>query len=203
MTAKKKHVAKPVLTFTYPCYICGNILVKARQVINHLEAIHGYKLPVRAVGHKRPQDPQYDYNNDPQSKDDYDVSHYACASCWFHCPEAGLKELSDHVNATHHPENVDPVKNNDGKIKGGEVTDIDKNESLNQEREKARKAEGREGDQESEEDSEAPDDGGEDQIMAETDDKKEGSKDIGDIYQKLNELVDMFQRMLKGKDDKA
>ncbi|KAG1100181.1 hypothetical protein G6F42_017714 [Rhizopus arrhizus] len=69
--------------------------------------------------------------------------------------------------------------------------------------EKARKAEGREGDQESEEDSEAPDDGGEDQIMAETDDKKEGSKDIGDIYQKLNELVDMFQRMLKGKDDKA
>ncbi|KAK4516462.1 A_deaminase domain-containing protein [Mucor velutinosus] len=190
MAAKKKPSAKEVITFTYPCYICGNILSKARQAINHVEVIHGYKLPVRQVGHKRPQDPHYEYNNDPDTVDDYDVSHYACASCWFHCPEAGLKELSDHVNQVHHPENVDPEKNKHGEIKGGEVTDSDITNTLNEAKHSANRAEGIED--------------GEDQVMEETDDKKdkkEDSKDIGDIYQKLNELVDMFQRVLKGKDD--
>ena len=198
MAAKKKQSTKEVLTFTYPCYICGNILSKARQVINHVDAIHGYKLPVRSVGHKRPQDPHYEYNNDPQTDDDYDISHYACASCWFHCPEAGLKELSDHVNEVHHPENVAPEKNKHGEVKGGEVTDSDRTNRLDEAKHNANRAEGRESDNKSEDD--------EDQLMAETDDKKDkqaDDKDVGDIYQKLNELVEMFQRVLKGKDDKA
>ncbi|GAN01078.1 hypothetical protein MAM1_0004c00509 [Mucor ambiguus] len=199
MAAKKKQPSKKeVLTFTYPCYICGNILSKARQAISHVEVIHGYKLPVRQVGHKRPQDPHYEYNNDPETDDDYDVSHYACASCWFHCPEAGLKELSDHVNEAHHPDNVKPEKNKHGEIKGGEVTDSDITNNLNQAKHNANKAEGIVDNKE--------DKDGEDQVMADTDDKndKKGDpKDIGDIYQKLNELADMFQRVLKGKDDKA
>ncbi|KAF1797300.1 C2H2-type zinc finger transcription factor [Mucor lusitanicus] len=194
--AKKKQLAKKeVLTFTYPCYICGNILSKARQVVNHVETIHGYKLPVRQVGHKRPQEPHYEYNNDPATVDDYDVSHYACASCWFHCPEAGLKELSDHVNSVHHPENVAPEKNKHGEIKGGEVTDSDITNSLNQAKHSANRAEGIEGGED--------DKDGEDQVMAESSDKKakkDDNKDMGDIYQKLNELVDMFQRVLKGND---
>ncbi|KAL9540535.1 hypothetical protein MBANPS3_009626 [Mucor bainieri] len=168
-------------------------------VINHVESIHGYKLPSRQVGHKRPQDPHYEYNNNPESDDDYDTSHYACSSCWFHCPEAGLKELSDHVNRVHRPKNVNPEKNDNGLIKGGEVTDSDITNELNQKKHDANKAEGIENDSDEEKD-------GEDEIMADTDDKKEKKgdpKDIGDIYQKLNELIDMFQRVLKGSNDKA
>ncbi|KAG2199901.1 hypothetical protein INT46_008040 [Mucor plumbeus] len=195
MVLKKKQSNKEVLTFTYPCYICGNILGKGRQVINHIEAIHGYKLPARSVGHKRPPDTLYEYKNDPSSREEYDLSHYACSSCWFHCPEAGLKELSDHINATHHPENVDSTKNKNGEIKGGEVTDIDRNAALAKARIEARKAEAETTDEEGED---------EDEEMVETEDKQKNKaqpkRDMSDVYQKLNELADMFQKLFKGKE---
>lgn len=202
MVSKKKQSSKEVLTFTYPCYICGNIFGKGRQIINHIEAIHGYKLPARSVGHKRPPDTLYEYKNDPSSEEEYDISHYACPSCWFHCPEAGLKELSDHVNASHHPENVDPTKNKSGEIKGGEVTDIDRNAALTKARIEARKAEI--GTTDEEEGDNEGDEGDEDEEMAETKDKQnykaQPKRDVNDIYQKLNELADIFQKLFKGKE---
>lgn len=202
MVSKKKQSNKEVLTFTYPCYICGNILGKGRQVINHVEAIHGYRLPIRSVGHRRPQDTLYEYNNNPSSSEEYDISHYACSSCWFHCPEAGLKELSDHVNATHHPENVDPIKNKNGEIKGGEVTNIDRNAALTKARIEARKTEIGADDEEEEENE-----GDEDEEMAETEDRQKNKaqpkRDMNDIYQKLNELADMFQKLFRGKEESS
>ncbi|CEP08427.1 hypothetical protein [Parasitella parasitica] len=203
MVLQRKQPNKEILAFTYPCYICGNILHSAKQTINHVQAVHGYKLPVRAVGHRRPPDLQYEYQNNPRSTDDYDVSHYACPSCWFHCPEAGLKELSDHINQVHHPENVDPSKNNGGQIKGGEATnsdlraDLTGGGGLTPETEDEKYQEALESDQ-----SES----NQDEDMIETDTQpKESSKskpDMHDVLQKLNELTDVFQKLfLKGKKD--
>ncbi|KAI8639266.1 hypothetical protein BD408DRAFT_421673 [Parasitella parasitica] len=198
---KRKQTNKEVLAFTYPCYICGNILYKAKQAINHIQAVHGYKLPVRAVGHKRPKDLQYEYENSPVSSDDYDVSHYACSSCWFHCPEAGLKELSDHVNQVHHPENIDPSKNNGGQIRGGEATNSDKRGDLTRYTTP---------EVEHEQDQRATESGQsentQDEDMAETDNESKAKTppkpDIYDVFQKLNELTEIFQKLfVKGKND--
>ncbi|KAI9483914.1 MAG: hypothetical protein EXX96DRAFT_448472, partial [Benjaminiella poitrasii] len=90
---------KEIVSFEYPCYICGNILSRARLVIDHVKRVHGYELPVRHVGHHRPVDPEYEFQNDPNGKSE--VVHYACASCWFHCPEAGLGELAEHYETAH------------------------------------------------------------------------------------------------------
>lgn len=100
---------KPVLSFEYPCYICGYIFSRAKIVLNHIHNLHGYELPTRSVGHRRPPDPRYIYQYDPTG--DYDERHYACASCWFHCPNDTLEEIADHVVTVHKPKNVDPTKN--------------------------------------------------------------------------------------------
>lgn len=112
---------KELLAFEYPCYICGNILSRAKQSIDHVQRIHGYILPTRQVGRRRPPDPQYEYQNDINGE--YDVVHYSCSSCWYHCPESGLADLSDHINRTHNPVNVDPSKNDHGDIHGAEVNE--------------------------------------------------------------------------------
>lgn len=100
---------KCVVSFEYPCYICGYIMSKPKTVIDHVKRIHGYEIPTRHVGHKRPPDTEFDYQNNP--KGEFDVQHYSCASCWFHCPESGLAELQEHYNTSHKPKNVDPSKN--------------------------------------------------------------------------------------------
>jgi hypothetical protein len=118
---------KELIAFEYPCYICGNILSRAKQAIDHVRRIHGYNLPTRSVGRRRPPDPQYEYQNDIQNGE-YDVIHYSCPSCWYHCPEAGLAELSEHINDTHHPVNLDPSKNEGGFVHGAEVNEHQRHE---------------------------------------------------------------------------
>ncbi|KAI8385746.1 hypothetical protein BD560DRAFT_384212 [Blakeslea trispora] len=100
---------KEAVTLDYACYICKSILSKPAQVIQHVESVHGYRLPRRHVGHKRPLDPNYHFvgKNDLEEAQ---ISHYACSSCWFHCPETGIAELADHVIMEHNPQAVTPSK---------------------------------------------------------------------------------------------
>jgi hypothetical protein len=112
---------KELIAFEYPCYICGNILSRAKQAIDHVRRLHGYSLPTRSVGRRRPPDPQYEYQNDINGE--YDLIHYSCPSCWYHCPESGLGDLAYHINIVHHPINVDPSKNECGLVNGAEVNE--------------------------------------------------------------------------------
>ncbi|KAI8337814.1 hypothetical protein EDC96DRAFT_523419 [Choanephora cucurbitarum] len=100
---------KETVKLDYACYICKSILSKPAQVIQHVERIHGYRLPRRHVGHRRPADPNYHFVSEGDMEE-AEISHYACASCWFHCPETGIAELADHVMKEHAPQYVNGVK---------------------------------------------------------------------------------------------
>ncbi|KAI7895533.1 uncharacterized protein EV154DRAFT_398546, partial [Mucor mucedo] len=82
----------------HTCYICGNAMSGGTQTINHIKAVHGYEIPSRAVGYKRPQDNDQEYVRDMSNAD---VLHYACPSCWFHCPEDDLEALNEHTRDEH------------------------------------------------------------------------------------------------------
>ncbi|CEP09194.1 hypothetical protein [Parasitella parasitica] len=178
---------KKKIAFEYPCYICGTVLSKARQVLNHVNSTHGYDLPARPVGRRRPEDPKYTYVNNPQNRQDFEDSHFSCSSCWFHCPandKKGLVHLAQHINKTHRPVNVDSSKNNNGQINGGQVDKITRYKTLPD-----HQAEDEEDELQGEEDEDM-------------DDIKRDSKQIGisDVYQKLSELTAMFQNLFNGKD---
>ncbi|KAL9544382.1 hypothetical protein MBANPS3_007648 [Mucor bainieri] len=102
---------KQKITFEYPCYICGHVLSRARITINHLQNIHGYSLPSRAVGRRRPADPNYIA--------EFEAYHCACPSCWYHCPcdEEALVSLANHVHEVHKPTIVDATKNDNGNLR--------------------------------------------------------------------------------------
>jgi hypothetical protein len=165
---------KQLVKFEYPCFICSYIMSKPKVVIDHVRRIHGYEIPTRHVGYKRPPNSEYDYQNDP--KGDFDVLHYSCASCWFHCPETGIEEIHEHVETTHKPKNVDPSKNS-GEYVRADVMETDELVSSGQEEE----------------------------VTAATTKKRplklkgrdDGTADASDIMGKLNELTDLFKSLLK------
>ncbi|KAI8359967.1 hypothetical protein BD560DRAFT_426087 [Blakeslea trispora] len=108
VTTKKKEVVK----FIYACSICGDSFRSAVQSIDHYMRIHGYSVPRRSVGRRRPAHPDYDYQNKPDGE--CDCEHYACGSCWFHTPadKKGLAVLRNHFFEAHHPKKVDSSKDN-------------------------------------------------------------------------------------------
>lgn len=73
-------------------------------MIKHVYNLHGYELPSRAVGIRRPPDTNYTYQYDPNGK--VDLKHYACASCWFHCSNQDIEELAEHIVTVHAPKTV-------------------------------------------------------------------------------------------------
>jgi hypothetical protein len=182
---------KQVIAFEYPCYICGNVLSKARQALNHIEIIHGFKLPARSVGHRRPENPNFVYNSNPRSRKDFEVYHYSCTSCWFHCvaDDGGLTQLADHVNEAHKPNNVDHTKNDIGQLRSNQVVLASRYKNLPET-----------GDNNKNEESESEDQLTDDYEDEEMDkpkpkvrEKKINQKSINDIYQKLNDLTELFQ----------
>lgn len=182
---------KQVIAFEYPCYICGNVLSKARQALNHIENTHGFKLPARSVGHRRPENPNFVYNNNPKSRKDFEIYHYSCTSCWFHCvaDDNGLIQLADHVNEAHKPNNVDPTKNDNGQLKGGQVTHVNRYKILPKADDNDEN-EGSEGEDQLNSDDE---DEEMDKPGPKAQEKKINQKSINDIYQKLNDLTELFQ----------
>lgn len=104
---ENKH--KQVVKLEYACYICGDILSAAKVVIDHVKRIHGIEIPSRQVGRNRPSSKEYEYLRD--SNGDFDLLHYSCASCWYHCPETDLTELRDHYVEEHNPKNVSSGRN--------------------------------------------------------------------------------------------
>ncbi|KAI8971666.1 hypothetical protein BDF20DRAFT_915446 [Mycotypha africana] len=177
MTYTKEY--KELVNFEYPCYICGTILSRPKICIDHVRRVHGYELPVRGVGQNRPSDPVYEFQNNPNGE--YDVQHYACPSCWYHCPETGLRELKQHTQEEHHPKIVDSEKaaaSTTNKEPTAENKDEDSGidddeESMDQDREQSNDMKGKQ--------------------------KIEGNvrEEVNEAFRKLNEITEMFKNLLR------
>lgn len=81
------------------CFFCGRNMSSAKQTINHNIRIHGYLLPTRKQGYKKPDSKKYEYVREKNGK--WDVEELACPSCWFHCPENDLEILYQHTRQEH------------------------------------------------------------------------------------------------------
>lgn len=120
MTLKEAKYGKPRVHLLDTCYICGNNFSSARQTIIHVRRIHGYGLPSRRQGHKRPQNKYMAYVRERNGQ--WDHEEIACPSCWFHCPEENLTDLNDHIHQVHVPNKVDPTKEDDGYASAASAT---------------------------------------------------------------------------------
>ncbi|KAI9252559.1 hypothetical protein EDC94DRAFT_496788, partial [Helicostylum pulchrum] len=76
---------KDLIALNHGCYICGNVYSSAGYVLDHIYNTHGFDIPARMPSVRRPQDRQYDYVIS-RDTEEFDEEHYACPSCWFHCP---------------------------------------------------------------------------------------------------------------------
>lgn len=92
---------------SHGCYVCGSVLSTASAARNHIARIHGMYLPPRDVGSRRPQENDCVFVPHDENRDS---DHYACPSCWFHCPYEELDILNDHTLDEHDPQ---PILNQD------------------------------------------------------------------------------------------
>lgn len=99
------------------CFICGNFYSSPGGLRKHISNVHGYDIPARMSGVKRPKDLYYDYIMSSNTGG-YDQLHFACPYCWFHCPADELLILYDHTVEQHEPnkyeveDNMDTSMNN-------------------------------------------------------------------------------------------
>ncbi|GAA5817202.1 hypothetical protein MFLAVUS_010745 [Mucor flavus] len=98
----KDFLDKDLVILDHGCYICGRVFSSAAAARGHVKSIHRYNIPGRSNGVKRPLHRNYNYSTRTDT-DEYDGLHYACPSCWFHCPLDRLDELHDHTMEQHNP----------------------------------------------------------------------------------------------------
>ncbi|KAI8069750.1 uncharacterized protein B0P05DRAFT_573388 [Gilbertella persicaria] len=160
---------KEVVQFIYGCYICDHIFRDAKRLIDHVQRIHGYVLPTRSVGRRRPAHPDYEYQNDPNGE--HDCEHYSCPSCWFHTPanREGLDDLAEHVKEAHHPTNISQD-----------------NEEENEESEEEEETTAQR--------TRRPSSGSTQSNPSETPTHQE---DLGSILQKLTEVTELFKHLMR------
>lgn len=94
---------KERVCLAHGCYICGNILSNASSTRNHIARIHGMHIPPREPSVRRPQDKDYAFVSQGE---EYDSDHYACPSCWYHCPQTNLDSLNKHTLLEHDPQSI-------------------------------------------------------------------------------------------------
>ncbi|GAA5805926.1 hypothetical protein HPULCUR_011452 [Helicostylum pulchrum] len=93
---------KDLVILDHGCYVYGRVFSSAAAARGHIKSMHGYDIPGRFVGIKRPPHNNYNYSTRTDT-DEYDEAHYACPSCWFHCAKDQLAELHDHTVQQHNP----------------------------------------------------------------------------------------------------
>jgi Pyruvate/2-oxoacid:ferredoxin oxidoreductase delta subunit len=93
------------------CFFCGRNMSSAKQTINHNIRIHGYKLPTRKQGSKRPESKLFEFVREKNGN--WDSEELACPSCWFHCPENDLDVLYQHTLQEHEIVKVEGAKSSD------------------------------------------------------------------------------------------
>ncbi|KAI8987860.1 hypothetical protein BDF20DRAFT_910407 [Mycotypha africana] len=110
---------KKTLLLVYPCYLCdgdGPTYQKAARLIMHIRDQHGFLLPSRHTGVRRPANRHYNYQTDMKIK--WDEQQNACPSCWYHTD--ALEELSLHISKEHDPPACEPLsQHNDASSRRG------------------------------------------------------------------------------------
>ncbi|KAI8079386.1 hypothetical protein BDF21DRAFT_463458 [Thamnidium elegans] len=101
----RDHTGKDLIALDYGCYICGRIYSTPATARKHVRNIHGYNIPGRTNCLTRPMAVNHYYVS-RKDANYYDVIHYACPSCWFHCPLDELDLLLDHTIIEHNPRPV-------------------------------------------------------------------------------------------------
>jgi hypothetical protein len=109
MIHNKSNKEKMIVHVMYPCYICANEYSGAKQVINHVQTMHGCILYPRAIGYHRPSENYYEFENDIKKK--WNVQHFGCPSCWFHCPK-NFEDLMEHIMSKHEPAKIEGFVHN-------------------------------------------------------------------------------------------
>lgn len=104
-SVKKKNLEKISVYLEYACFVCGSILGSAKSSINHAKIIHGYVIPARPVGSRRPRNSKFEYVADQSGP--WTIEEYACPSCWFHSPADDLEALNEHIREEHDPVKVE------------------------------------------------------------------------------------------------
>ncbi|KAL7318309.1 hypothetical protein PS15m_004543 [Mucor circinelloides] len=142
------------------------VLSKARQTINHIENAHGSKPHPRVVGHRRPESPKYAYTVSTIPRHDQTLKYII----------APVLYVANHINETHHPQNVDTSKNDDGCIRDSPVNYVARNETLPEACD-------------DEEEMKAP------KARARPKNKKKDTNQLGinDLYPKVVDLTEMFK----------
>lgn len=91
---------RPMLHLVYPCHICKYSETgysKATTMLRHIRDIHGIDLPHRRTGIRRPANPRFNYQTNMEIE--YDDTHLACPSCWYHTED--IDELREHIAENH------------------------------------------------------------------------------------------------------
>ncbi|GAA5817200.1 hypothetical protein MFLAVUS_010743 [Mucor flavus] len=111
-------IGKELIALDHGCYICGRIYCTAGTVRKHIRNVHGYDIPARPNNLNRPMEINYYYKL-RKNTDYYDVIHYACPSCWFHCPLDDLALFTDHTLVEHKPKPIVSERNDKNDIDVG------------------------------------------------------------------------------------
>jgi ribosomal protein L44E len=86
------------IALVYTCTKCQDALSNASHLIHHYKTIHQIHLPARKPCIVRPRERNMTFQRHRGCLG-YDMEHYACPSCWFHCnvDSEGFDSLVDHV----------------------------------------------------------------------------------------------------------
>lgn len=89
-----------IVNIQYPCLICAaGEYCDVTQAVNTMKDKHGfYILNLCQIAEHRPPSTYYSYKNDINKK--WDVQHFGCPSCWFHCPKK-FEESMHHFMTAH------------------------------------------------------------------------------------------------------
>ncbi|KAG2234399.1 hypothetical protein BDF21DRAFT_463838 [Thamnidium elegans] len=95
---------KIIVNIIYPCYICAVEFGSAKEVMGHIYHVHGYFLNPRPAGRSRPLERRYSFEK--RVLGDWDIQHFACPSCWFHCV-TDIEMLMQHIMEIHDPPRIE------------------------------------------------------------------------------------------------
>ncbi|GAA5803124.1 hypothetical protein HPULCUR_008599 [Helicostylum pulchrum] len=127
-----------IINLSYPCYICAAEFGSAKEVIGHIYHVHGYVLELRPVGEHRPLERKYSFEK--RFLGEWDVQHFACPSCWYHCA-TDIEMLMEHVMETHDPPRIEgfvhPVSDDEDEKYELVESSEEENASKNQQAEKS------------------------------------------------------------------
>ncbi|GAN03837.1 hypothetical protein MAM1_0049c03292 [Mucor ambiguus] len=106
------------IALQYPCYVCKEIFSTAVDVKSHVICAHHYCLPELAseASKTRPAEDHFEFKELPCLEENAKslMIHFACPSCWYHCPAQDVLEYEVHIIEVHNPSSIDTTQEQPG-----------------------------------------------------------------------------------------